>query len=99
MKKNLVPAPFALLLLVNAFLVLATIPVSAAIKTWDGGGADNNWLTGANWDFDIAPATNDLLSFGGNLRTAPVNNFAGGTLFNAITFNPGASSFVLSGNS
>ncbi|MEY4386447.1 MAG: hypothetical protein RLY20_1730, partial [Verrucomicrobiota bacterium] len=25
-------------------------------NTWDGGGGDNNWGTGANWNPDGAPA-------------------------------------------
>jgi hypothetical protein len=31
-------------------LCLSVNLASAATATWDGGGADNNWLTGANWN-------------------------------------------------
>lgn len=30
-----------------------------AIFTWDGGGADNMWMTGANWVGDVAPSAID----------------------------------------
>ena len=70
----------------------------AANKTWDGGGADNNWLTGGNWDLDIAPASNDALFFAGSGRPGPINNFTAGSLFNGITFNAGAAAFTLTGN-
>ena len=71
--------------------------IHAANKTWDGGGANDNWLTGANWDLDTAPASNDVLFFGGSARLAPFNDFAAGSLFNGITFNAGAGAFTLSG--
>jgi fibronectin-binding autotransporter adhesin len=82
---------------IAAFLI-ANGPVHAANKTWDGGGANDNWLTGANWDLDIAPALNDALFFGGTTRLTPVNNFAAGSLFNGLNFNVGAGTFTLSGN-
>ena len=36
-----------------------------ATMTWDGGGADGNWLTAANWAGDIAPRSGDDLIFQG----------------------------------
>ncbi|MCP4358663.1 MAG: hypothetical protein GY796_11650, partial [Chloroflexi bacterium] len=30
---------------------------------WDGGGADNNWSTAANWDSDTVPGTADTVQF------------------------------------
>jgi CSLREA domain-containing protein len=30
---------------------------------WDGGGADNNWNTAANWSEDSVPATSDTVVF------------------------------------
>lgn len=38
-------------------------PVPFAAKTWDGGGADNNWSTCANWNGDTCPVTNDIVTF------------------------------------
>src|SRR5947209_11654957 len=88
-------ALFALVLL----LIAVTVPAIAADKTWDGGGGDNNWLTGANWDADTAPVANDSLFFDSNVRLTPNNNFTAGTVFQNITFNGGADVFTLSGNS
>lgn len=77
--------------------------VRAADKTWDGEGVNDSWLTGANWDpmggGGTAPAANDSLFFDGSTRLTPNNNFSAGTIFNNITFNGGASSFTLGGNS
>ena len=81
-----------------AALIASCLPAHAANKTWDGAGADDNWLTGANWDLDTAPTSNDALFFAGVTRVTPSNNFAAGSLFNGITFNAGADPFTLSGN-
>ena len=32
-------------------------------KTWDGGGATNNWSDAANWSDDIVPTANDVVIF------------------------------------
>lgn len=71
----------------------------AATRTWDGGGADNNWSTAANWSGDIAPSAGDDLVFSGSTRTTPNNDYTAGTSFNTITFSNGASSFTVGGNS
>lgn len=77
---------------------LLAIPcASAADKTWDRGGAVNNWTTAANWDLDTAPVAGDSLFFAGS-GTGNSNDFDAFTLFNGITFNSGASGFTLSGN-
>ncbi len=39
--------------------------VFAATKTWDGGGANNNWSTCANWNLDTCPAAGDTVVFDG----------------------------------
>ena len=39
--------------------------VSAVTRTWDGGGADNNWSTAANWSSDTAPTSADDVVFDG----------------------------------
>lgn len=38
---------------------------NAATRTWDGGGADNNWSTAANWSSDTVPGSGDLAVFDG----------------------------------
>src|SRR5438105_2763879 len=61
--------------------------LAPAIRTWDGGGADNNWTTAANWDNDIVVAAGDQLVFPEVIaRTANVNNFPAGTSFDKISF-------------
>ncbi len=47
-------------LLALGCLVLLPALAQAAIVTWDGGGADNNWNTVANWVGDVAPGTADV---------------------------------------
>src|SRR4051812_36255815 len=86
-------APFALTLLLAA---LAS-PAIAADKTWVGGGANNNWSTGENWDSGT-PAPNDSLIFDGNVRLTPNNDFTAGTIFQNLTFNGSADVFTLGGN-
>lgn len=71
---------------------------SAALEvTWTGGGADNNWSTGANWG-GAAPAAGDSLNFAGTVRPGPVNNLAADISIAGITFSSGAGAFSLSGN-
>ena len=42
-------------------------------NTWDGGGADNNWNTAANWNPDGTPAYGTA-TFSGSVRNGPVLN-------------------------
>lgn len=66
--------------------------VSAATVTWDGGGADDNFSTDANWSGDTAPLANDDLVFPANAgaTTTLVNDL--GLSFNDVTVNGGAGS-------
>jgi fibronectin-binding autotransporter adhesin len=69
----------------------------AADFTWDGGGGNNNWSTGANWVSNTSPGNNDSLIFDGATRTNSSNDQT--SLFlDAITFAAGASDFTLGGN-
>ena len=66
-------------------------------RTWDGGGANNNWITDANWTLDVQPlnnATADLI-FTGLVRLAPSVD----TPWNvrSITFNNAAGAFTITG--
>jgi autotransporter-associated beta strand protein len=69
---------------------------------WDGGGADNNWSTPANWNPDGLPAIDGLasVSFSGTTRTNNYNNFATNTSFAGLNFpnSTAGQSFTLSGN-
>ena len=50
--------------LITLFLIFMGAGSSlAAVKTWDGGGADDNWRTAANWVNDVAPVSGDDLVF------------------------------------
>jgi autotransporter-associated beta strand protein len=71
----------------------------AAADTWDGGGADSNWNTGANWLDDSAPASGESLVFAGTTGLTPTNDNPAGTFTaGGITFDPGAGSFNVGGN-
>lgn len=95
------------------FSVSLTLPVSVAITiaialhaqaveyTWDGGGANNNLNTAANWVGDVAPVANTAndLVFAGSLRLTPVNGgYIGGTGFRNLTFASGAGAFNITGD-
>ena len=47
------------------FFLLLTLSSKAAVITWDGGGADNNWSTAANWSTDTVPGSGDTVTFDG----------------------------------
>lgn len=71
----------------------------ADLFTWTGGGSDDNWSTGANWDLGSAPTANDTLDFAGTTRPSSVNDLADGTTFGDIEFlNSTNTNFSLSGN-
>ena len=64
-------------------------------RTWDGGGADANWRTAANWVEDIAPEIGDSLDFPSTfLGKTNVNDFPdvipSGTTFGTIRITTGA---------
>ena len=46
------------------WLALAGSPAHAAIITWDGGGATNNWSEAANWSTAV-PGSADIATFDG----------------------------------
>lgn len=74
---------------------------SMAGTLWDGGGVNNNWTTGANWNPDGAPLpgqTTDL-TFDGSIRITPFNDFAAFEDFRNLIFAPTAGQFTLLGNS
>ncbi len=74
-------------------------PAMGATDSWDGGGGDNNFKSGANWVSGVAPTPGDVLLFDGASRGTPNNNFAANTVFNGISFASTASlPFTLSGN-
>ena len=82
--------------LILVFSILS-LNISAATKTWDGGGADNNWQTAANWVGDVAPVANDDLIFPATAtQFATNNNSAGFTTFHSLTIEGG--NYTIGGN-
>lgn len=79
-------------------LLLISVPLFSATRTWDGGGASDDWSDSGNWD-GAAPVAGDDLVFAGTTRLTPNNNIAAATSFASITFSSGAGAFVIDGNS
>ncbi len=97
--KNTRKAITPLLGSIAALLLASALPPSAqAGQIWDGGGADNNWLTPANWDADVIPSLLTPITFNGAIRITPANNNPAGTSVNGIVFSAGAAAFTLNGN-
>jgi autotransporter-associated beta strand protein len=66
-----------------------------ATYTWDGGGADNNVTTAANWVGNVVPSANSDVIWAGTTRLA-VNIDTGGPA-RTYTFDNTAGAFVISG--
>jgi autotransporter-associated beta strand protein len=71
---------------------------TVANPVWNGGGADNNWITAANWGGTLPTSPSSTLVFDGSTRLTNNNNFAANTVFAGIQFNSTAGAFVLGGN-
>ena len=71
--------------------------IAPAVATWDGGGADNNWTTAANWVGDVAPHPGDDLVFPASAaRQTNINDFPAGTAFGSIRLD--GQRYVITGN-
>jgi hypothetical protein len=66
-------------------------------RTWDGGGANNDWSTDFNWDLNVEPLNNGTadLIFAGNVRLTPSVDTAWSV--GSITFNNTAGAFNVTG--
>ncbi|CAN5431449.1 hypothetical protein BH20ACI1_BH20ACI1_12040 [soil metagenome] len=85
------------LLLFSLLLLVCVSNTFAAVKTWDGGGADANWTTAANWVGDVAPAANDDLVFPADAaKFSANNNFFFQTTFRSIAITGGT--YIIGGN-
>ncbi|MEO6738624.1 MAG: PEP-CTERM sorting domain-containing protein [Chthoniobacteraceae bacterium] len=90
----------AFVLAASAALLLAPL-TRASTVTWDGGGADDNYGTAANWVGNVVPLNNGTadLVFAGTTRLTPNLAWSGADLsVNSITFASGAGAFVLTTN-
>jgi hypothetical protein len=84
-------------ILLSIIIFFAFIGANGAVKTWDGGGADANLNTAANWVGDVAPVANDDLVFPATIATATLNNnYFFFTTFRSVTFQGGT--YTLGGN-
>jgi len=71
--------------------------LAPAVATWDGGGANANWSTAANWIGDVAPTPGDDLVFpAAAAQKANVNDFQTGTSFGQLAVN--GFNYQISGN-
>ncbi len=70
-------------------LLILSIAVYPATKTWDGGGADNNWQTAANWSTDVAPVGGDDLVFPASAAQFATNNNLASLTFASLTIEGG----------
>jgi autotransporter-associated beta strand protein len=72
---------------------------NTSFLTWDGGGGNSNWSTGANWVGDVAPVTGvstQKLDFTGTTRLGP--RMDNSYYVNALKFDAAASAFTINEN-
>ncbi|MCU0240145.1 MAG: hypothetical protein MUC29_11950 [Pyrinomonadaceae bacterium] len=85
------------LLSVCFVIILFSTVNYSVVRTWDGGGADTNLTTAANWVGDVAPTANDDLVFPTNATAVSLNNnFFFFTTFRSVTFQGGT--YTIGGN-
>ena len=89
----------------TAFLALAATAIlpnhsRAAVDTWTGAGADNNWSTTGNFTPDVPPLTGDSLLYTGTATRLTSNNngTANALTIAGITFDATAAAYALTGN-
>ncbi len=82
-------------LIVLFCMFLFTESAFAATRTWDGGGATNNWSETANWSGDLVPASGDDVVFDGtSTKDCLVNQ---NITVNTLNMNAGYSGTVTIG--
>jgi fructan beta-fructosidase len=76
-----------------------SLQVMGATSTglWTGGGVNDNWSAGGNWDHNVVPVFPIGLTFAGSTRLLNNNNLSSITA-SSITFDAAAGAFVLGGN-
>ncbi|MFA4875259.1 MAG: Calx-beta domain-containing protein [bacterium] len=83
-------------------IMLGAAPALAVIipsSTWNGGGADAYWSTGANWVVPAPPPPDtDAIFPAGAAQLSNIDDLAAGTAFSTITFNGAGGGYVLDGN-
>lgn len=86
--------------LLAAFVAANVTPLVHAGTLWDGGGSDDLFGSGDNWDPNGAPSPGSTvdLTFDGTTRLNPNNNYTAFDDFRNLDFAAGAGSFVISGS-
>lgn len=93
--KTIYPKVAALSSVILLFVVMFLLPflyepkVNALALTWDGGGADNNWSTCANWTTDTCPGSADDVTFNSTSTKDSVVDVGFGGLVNSVTVTTG----------
>ncbi len=82
----------------TALFIFSAVNSFSAVKIWDGGGADGNWTTAANWVSDVSPVYDDDLVFPAASARFMTNNDFSTTFFsfNSLTIEGG--NYSVSGN-
>ena len=75
-----------------------TSPGTYSTGRWQGGGGNNNWSTGGNWDNGVVPVFASSLTFAGSTGLNNTNDLTGVSA-NSLTFDSAAGAFALNGNS
>ena len=74
-----------------------TLTAGLPVFVWDGGGADANWTTAANWNTDQAPFASVRFVFPeAAAQKTNTNDFPAGTLFDS--FDLQGSGYDIDGN-
>jgi len=84
----------------NGYLNAMRINEITPDGTWNGGGANSDTMTDANWTNGRYPAAvaSGVMRFAGSTRTSPIVNYSAGSAFGSIYFNSGAAAFTVGGN-
>lgn len=87
------------LLLLVAILYSTVPPAGAANVTWSSTAVSSLWNDGGNWAGGVVPASLDDLFFGSTSGPTTLdNNLTAGFNIRSLTFNSGATAYVLGGN-
>src|SRR5215204_4172750 len=78
-------------------LLAASNPLRAVITIWDGGGANTNWSTSANWNTNVVPLSTHDVEFATGFGSGTTIETAGDRTANSIIISTGTT-FTLSGD-
>lgn len=105
--RRLFSAVIIMAFILSNFFILRPHEALAVTRTWDGGGATNNWSEAANWSGDTAPGASDDVIFdatstkdstinsghGGSVRSITISSGYTGTITQARTVTVGAGGY------